>query len=171
MANIKAGDLAVHNKALWEPSSWPRESKGVGFMEAARRAVPLHVVIEDGLIDNYQAWCRAPGTPGPRDANGQPGAYEAALMDRHRLHDPKQPLEIQRTVRSFDPCIACAVRGRSAGRGADDDPREMTIAPGMTCERWSPGRDSNPDLLLRRQLLYPVELRAAGEVLKMVGVR
>ena len=44
-----------------------------------------------------------------RDANGQPGAYEAALMDRHRLHDPKQPLEIQRTVHSFDPCIACAV--------------------------------------------------------------
>ena len=109
MANIKAGDLAVHNKALWEPSSWPRESKGVGFMEAPRGALCHYVVIKDGLIDNYQAVVPSTWNAGPRDANGQPGAYEAALMDRHRLHDPKQPLEIQRTVHSFDPCIACAV--------------------------------------------------------------
>jgi hydrogenase large subunit len=46
---------------------------------------------------------------GPHDANGQPGPYEAALANRHRLADPKQPLEIQRTIHSFDPCIACAV--------------------------------------------------------------
>ncbi len=109
MANIKAGDLAVHNKALWEPSSWPRESKGVGFMEAPRGALCHYVVIKDGLVDNYQAVVPSTWNAGPRDANGQPGAYEAALMDRHRLHDPKQPLEIQRTVHSFDPCIACAV--------------------------------------------------------------
>ncbi len=109
MANIKAGDLAVHNKALWEPSSWPHESKGVGFMEAPRGALCHYVVIKDGLIDNYQAVVPSTWNAGPRDANGQPGAYEAALMDRHRLHDPKQPLEIQRTVHSFDPCIACAV--------------------------------------------------------------
>ena len=109
IANIKAGDLAVHNKALWEPSSWPRESKGVGFMEAPRGALCHYVVIKDGLIDNYQAVVPSTWNAGPRDANGQPGAYEAALMDRHRLHDPKQPLEIQRTVHSFDPCIACAV--------------------------------------------------------------
>ena len=109
MANIRAGDLAVHNKALWEPSSWPRESKGVGFMEAPRGALCHYVVIKDGLIDNYQAVVPSTWNAGPRDANGQPGAYEAALMDRHRLHDPKQPLEIQRTVHSFDPCIACAV--------------------------------------------------------------
>ena len=109
MANIKAGDLAVHNKALWEPSSWPRESKGVGFMEAPRGALCHYVVIKDGLIENYQAVVPSTWKAGARDANGQPGAYEAALMDRHRLHDPKQPLEIQRTVHSFDPCIACAV--------------------------------------------------------------
>ena len=109
MANIRAGDLAVHNKALWEPSSWPRESKGVGFMEAPRGALCHYVVIKDGLIDNYQAVVPSTWNAGPRDAAQQPGAYEAALMDRHRLHDPKQPLEIQRTVHSFDPCIACAV--------------------------------------------------------------
>ena len=46
---------------------------------------------------------------GPRDAARQPGAYEAALEDNHQLHDPKQPVEILRTIHSFDPCIACAV--------------------------------------------------------------
>lgn len=109
MANIKAGELSVHNDALWEPSSWPREARGVGFMEAPRGALCHYVVIKDGLIDNYQAVVPSTWNAGPRDAAGQPGAYEAALMDRHHLHDPKQPLEIQRTVHSFDPCIACAV--------------------------------------------------------------
>jgi len=46
---------------------------------------------------------------GPRDPKGQPGPYEAALMDRHVLANLDQPLEIQRTIHSFDPCIACAV--------------------------------------------------------------
>ena len=46
---------------------------------------------------------------GPRDANGQAGAYEAALEDNHDLLDPEQPVEILRTIHSFDPCIACAV--------------------------------------------------------------
>jgi len=109
MANIKGGDLAVHNATLWQPSSWPREAKGVGFMEAPRGALAHYVVIKDGRIDNYQAVVPSTWNAGPRDAAGQPGAYEAALMDRHRLHDPLQPLEIQRTVHSFDPCIACAV--------------------------------------------------------------
>ncbi|MCW5665896.1 MAG: nickel-dependent hydrogenase large subunit [Piscinibacter sp.] len=109
IANIKAGELSVHNDALWEPSRWPREARGVGFMEAPRGALCHYVVIKDGLIDNYQAVVPSTWNAGPRDATGQPGAYEAALMDRHHLHDPKQPLEIQRTVHSFDPCIACAV--------------------------------------------------------------
>jgi hydrogenase large subunit len=67
------------------------------------------VVIKDGKIDNYQAVVPSTWNAGPRDAQGQPGAYEAALMDRHMLVDAKQPLEIQRTIHSFDPCIACAV--------------------------------------------------------------
>jgi hydrogenase large subunit len=78
-------------------------------MEAPRGALCHYVVIKDGLIDNYQAVVPSTWNAGPRDANGQPGAYEAALMDRHQLHDPAQPIEIQRTVHSFDPCIACAV--------------------------------------------------------------
>jgi hydrogenase large subunit len=109
MANIRVGDLSMQNTALWEPSTWPREAKGVGFMEAPRGALCHYVVIKDGLIDNYQAVVPSTWNAGPRDATGQPGPYEAALMDRHTLHDPKQPLEIQRTIHSFDPCIACAV--------------------------------------------------------------
>jgi len=109
IANIKAGDLSVQNDTLWDPATWPKEAKGVGFMEAPRGALCHYIVIKDGLIDNYQAVVPSTWNAGPRDAANQPGPYEAALMDRHQLHDPKQPLEIQRTIHSFDPCIACAV--------------------------------------------------------------
>ncbi len=109
IANIKAGDMSVHNEAKWDPSTWPAEAKGVGFMEAPRGALAHWVVIKDGKIENYQAVVPSTWNAGPRDSNGKPGPYEAALMDRHTLYDPKQPLEIQRTIHSFDPCIACAV--------------------------------------------------------------
>ncbi len=109
VANIKAGDLAVHNPEMWEPSTWPAEAHGVGFMEAPRGALAHWAVIKDGRIANYQAVVPSTWNAGPRDAAGQPGPYEAALMDRHSLYDSKQPLEIQRTIHSFDPCIACAV--------------------------------------------------------------
>ncbi|MCB1516609.1 MAG: nickel-dependent hydrogenase large subunit, partial [Hyphomicrobiaceae bacterium] len=107
--NIRAGDLSVHNPVKWDPSTWPAEAKGVGFMEAPRGGLAHWIVIKNGKIDNYQAVVPSTWNAGPRDTGGQPGAYEAALMDRHTLHDPKQPLEIQRTIHSFDPCIACAV--------------------------------------------------------------
>jgi hydrogenase large subunit len=109
VANIKGGDLAVHNPELWEPSTWPKEARGVGFMEAPRGALAHWIVIKDGKIENYKAVVPSTWNAGPRDVSGQPGPYEAAFMDRHSLHDPKQPLEIQRTIHSFDPCIACAV--------------------------------------------------------------
>jgi hydrogenase large subunit len=109
LANIKAGDLAVHDQTKWDPSSWPKVARGVGFMEAPRGALAHWIVIKDAKIDNYQAVVPSTWNAGPRDPQGQPGPYEAALMDRHSLYDPKQPLEIQRTIHSFDPCIACAV--------------------------------------------------------------
>ncbi len=109
VANIKAGDLAVHNPAKWNPATWPKVARGVGFMEAPRGALAHWVVIKDGKIDNYQAVVPSTWNAGPRDGQGRPGPYEAALMDRHTVYDPKQPLEIQRTIHSFDPCIACAV--------------------------------------------------------------
>ncbi|RPH98892.1 MAG: nickel-dependent hydrogenase large subunit [Lysobacterales bacterium] len=109
LENIKAGDLAVHSTALWDPSTWPKECRGVGFMEAPRGGLAHYVVIKDGRIDNYQAVVPSTWNAGPRDSSGQPGAYEAALMDNHQLAIGEQPLEIQRTIHSFDPCIACAV--------------------------------------------------------------
>jgi hydrogenase large subunit len=109
LSNIRAGDLEVHNPKKWDPSTWPAEAKGVGFMEAPRGALAHWVVIKNTRIDNYQAVVPSTWNAGPRDSKGQPGPYEAALMDRHTLYDPKQPLEIQRTIHSFDPCIACAV--------------------------------------------------------------
>jgi len=108
IANIRTGNTRTFNEKLWEPSSWPRTARGAGYTEAPRGALAHWVVIEDGKIANYQ--CVVPSTwnAGPRDATGQPGPYEAALAG-HRLHDPEQPVEILRTIHSFDPCIACAV--------------------------------------------------------------
>ncbi|MEZ5994136.1 MAG: nickel-dependent hydrogenase large subunit [Hyphomonadaceae bacterium] len=109
IANVRNGDSAVHNNAKWDPATWPQRAQGVGFMEAPRGALAHWVVINDRKIENYQAVVPSTWNAGPRDANGGIGPYEAALMDRHHLHDPRQPLEIQRTIHSFDPCIACAV--------------------------------------------------------------
>jgi hydrogenase large subunit len=78
-------------------------------MEAPRGGLAHWIVIEDEVISNYQAVVPSTWNAGPRDVNGQPGAYEAALEDNHDLVDPEQPVEILRTIHSFDPCIACAV--------------------------------------------------------------
>jgi hydrogenase large subunit len=109
VANIRAGDTRTFNEALWDPSTWPKKAKGVGFMEAPRGGLAHWIVIEDGKIANYQAVVPSTWNAGPRDPKQQPGAYEAALQDNHQMHDPKQPIEILRTIHSFDPCIACAV--------------------------------------------------------------
>jgi len=109
IGNIRGGDTKTFDETLWEPESWPTGCKGVGVMEAPRGALSHWVVIEEGKIANYQAIVPSTWNAGPRDANGQPGAYEAALEDRHTMVDPAQPLEILRTIHSFDPCIACAV--------------------------------------------------------------
>jgi len=108
VGNIKAGDTRTFNETLWEPSSWPRKAQGAGFMEAPRGALCHWVVIEDEKIANYQAVVPSTWNAGPRDSTGQSGPYEAALKG-HELYDPKQPIEILRTIHSFDPCIACAV--------------------------------------------------------------
>lgn len=108
IANIKAGDTKTFNETLWEPSSWPAKAQGVGFMEAPRGALAHWIVIEHGKIANYQAVVPSTWNAGPRDGQNQAGAYEASLQG-HILHDPQQPVEILRTIHSFDPCIACAV--------------------------------------------------------------
>jgi hydrogenase large subunit len=109
IANISSGDDRTFNATRWDPTTWPREARGAGFMEAPRGALGHWIVIKDGRIENYQAVVPSTWNAGPRDPQGQPGAYEAALQDDHQLADVQQPLEILRTIHSFDPCIACAV--------------------------------------------------------------
>jgi hydrogenase large subunit len=107
LANLKAGDFATANIEKWEPSSWPAEAKGVAPCEAPRGALAHWVKIKNTKIDSYQCVVPTTWNAGPRDAKNQIGAYEAALMNTPMVN-PEQPLEILRTIHSFDPCLACA---------------------------------------------------------------
>jgi len=107
-ANAQSGDVRIHDGSKWDPSSWPAEAQGWGFHEAPRGALGHWVTIKDGKIDNYQAVVPSTWNAGPRDEQGVTGPYEASLVDTP-VADPEQPLEILRTVHSFDPCLACAV--------------------------------------------------------------
>jgi hydrogenase large subunit len=107
IANIKAGDLATANMTKWEPASWPAECKGVAPCEAPRGALAHWVKIKNTRIDSYQCVVPTTWNAGPRDAQNQIGAYEAALMNTP-MAKPEQPVEILRTIHSFDPCLACA---------------------------------------------------------------
>ena len=107
IANMKAGDLATANIDKWEPSSWPAECKGVAPSEAPRGALAHWVKIKNQRIENYQCVVPTTWNAGPRDHKGQIGAYEASLLNTPMVN-PEQPLEILRTIHSFDPCLACA---------------------------------------------------------------
>lgn len=106
--NMNAGDLTTHNGELWDPATWPQEALGWGFTEAPRGALGHWVHIKNGAIANYQ--CVVPSTwnGSPRDAQGQRGPWEQALIGTPVI-DPAKPLEVLRTIHSFDPCMACAV--------------------------------------------------------------
>jgi Ni,Fe-hydrogenase I large subunit len=107
-ANMKSGDLAIHNNEKWDPSTWPSEASGYGWHDAPRGALGHWIRIKDQKIYNYQAVVPSTWNASPRDAKGVKGPYEAALVGTP-LADPNRPLEILRTVHSFDPCLACAV--------------------------------------------------------------
>jgi Ni,Fe-hydrogenase I large subunit len=109
VTRIKSGDLATFNGDKWEPSSWPKRTEGYGYLDAPRGALGHWVQIENEKISRYQ--CVVPSTwnCSPRDAQGQLGPYEASLVDNHPLVNPEQPLEILRTIHSFDPCMSCGV--------------------------------------------------------------
>ena len=107
MANLKTGDFATANMQKWEPETWPADTKGVGFGEAPRGSLGHWVHIQDTKLANYQAIVPTTWNASPRDPDGNIGAYEAALLGTP-MADPAQPLEILRTIHSFDPCLACA---------------------------------------------------------------
>lgn len=101
-------DYRIQDNSKWDPATWPKECFGAGFHEAPRGALGHWVHIQNGTIANYQ--CVVPSTwnAGPRDSAGQRGPYESALVGTP-IAKPDQPLEILRTVHSFDPCMACGV--------------------------------------------------------------
>ena len=106
--NIGRGDYTTVNREKWEPKTWPAEAQGFGLVEAPRGALGHWVKIKDGKIQHYQAVVPTTWNASPRDAKNRMGAYEAALVGTP-IHDPEKPLEVLRTIHSFDPCTACAV--------------------------------------------------------------
>ena len=108
LTNIKNGDTRMFNNARWDPETWPQEAKGVGMSEAPRGALAHWIVIKDKKIDNYQLVVPSTWNASPRDAKGGRSAYEASLIGTP-VKDPEKPLEVLRTIHSFDPCLACAV--------------------------------------------------------------
>ncbi len=113
-ANIAGGDLRIHANEKWDPATWPAEAAGYGWHEAPRGALGHWIRIKDQKILNYQAVVPSTWNASPRDARGQRGPYEAALVGTP-VAEPDKPLEILRTVHSFDPCLACAVHVLDAG--------------------------------------------------------
>ena len=113
--NMASGELRIHDTSKWEPATWPADASGSGLHEAPRGSLSHWVHIQNGLIANYQ--CVVPSTwnAGPRDARGRRGPYEEALIGTP-VADPQRPVEILRTVHSFDPCMACGVHVVDATR-------------------------------------------------------
>ena len=107
VATIKAGDSATANVDNWDPHTWPKEAKGVGFTEAPRGALGHWIKIKDTRIENYQCVVPTTWNGSPRDEAGNIGAFEASLMNT-RVERAEEPVEILRTLHSFDPCLACS---------------------------------------------------------------
>lgn len=108
LTNIKNGDTRMAEMSKFDPATWPKSAFGVGHTEAPRGALAHWINIQDQKIANYQLVVPTTWNASPRDSKGQLSAYEASLIDTP-VADEKQPLEILRTIHSFDPCMACSV--------------------------------------------------------------
>jgi Ni,Fe-hydrogenase I large subunit len=106
-ANLDAGDLSFIEPSAWDPARWANEVEGWSVGESARGAVGHWVRIRDRRIADYQVVDGSTWNVSPRDGRGRRGALEQALVGTS-VDDPGHPIELLRTVRSFDPCIACA---------------------------------------------------------------
>lgn len=108
MKNLENGDSRMANPVMWENENWPKKAQGVGLTEAPRGALAHFIVIENNRVKNYQMVVPTTWNASPKDENGNLSPYESALIGTP-IHDANQPLEILRTIHSFDPCLACAV--------------------------------------------------------------
>jgi hydrogenase large subunit len=113
--NIKSGDTSYFNKPEIKEDV---QYKGVGFYEAPRGMLSHWIVIKGGKIENYQ--CVVPSTwnAAPRNHNDERGPYEQALIG-NPIADLEKPLEILRTIHSFDPCMSCAAHIFDVREGAE----------------------------------------------------
>jgi len=102
------GNLKKGKGDTYAPWTMPKSGMGVGLNDVARGSLGHWIQIEDKKIKNYQYVVPSTWNLGPRCANGKLGPVEESLIGTP-VADPKRPLEILRTVHSFDPCIACAV--------------------------------------------------------------
>lgn len=108
VSNIKKGDYRMFDNTKWDPNRWPKEAAGYGLAEAPRGAVAHYTSIKDKKIDNYQCVVPTTWNGSPRDLHGVRSAFEESLIGTP-VADASAPLEIIRTIHSFDPCLACAV--------------------------------------------------------------
>ncbi len=108
MERVKTRETSTFNGERWDPSTWPKEAEGVGLVEAPRGALAHWIRIKDGKIDNYQLVVPTTWNGSPRDAKKQRSAFEESLIGTP-VAKLDEPVEIIRTIHSFDPCLACSV--------------------------------------------------------------
>ena len=108
MGRVKIHEVSTFNNAMWEPKTWPKDTEGVGLTEAPRGALAHWIRIHDGAIANYQLVVPTTWNGSPRDAQQQRSSFEQALIGTP-VAKIDEPVEILRTIHSFDPCLACAV--------------------------------------------------------------
>jgi len=108
MDRVKTRETSTFNPEKWEPKSWAMDCEGVGLVEAPRGSLAHWIKIHDGKIENYQLVVPTTWNGSPRDAKNQHSAFEASLIGTP-VANLEQPVEIIRTIHSFDPCLACAV--------------------------------------------------------------
>ncbi len=108
MDRVKINEVSTFNGEKWDPKTWPADAEGVGMVEAPRGALAHWIKIHNGAIDNYQLVVPTTWNGSPRDVKQQRSSFESALIGTP-VANLEQPLEIIRTIHSFDPCLACAV--------------------------------------------------------------
>ncbi|MBC7188989.1 nickel-dependent hydrogenase large subunit [Candidatus Aerophobetes bacterium] len=96
------------DQPVYTPCSVPQETEGVGITDGPRGALGHWIKVKDSVIENYQLVVPTTWNASPKDDQGKPGPMERALLGL-KVKDPENPFEIVRCVRSFDPCLACAV--------------------------------------------------------------
>lgn len=111
IANLRRGDYSVFTE-----STIPRQAHGFGLTEAPRGALGHWIEIADRKIKNYQLVVPTTWNGSPRDKDGVRSAFEASLIGTP-ISNPKEPLEVLRTIHSFDPCLACSVHVIDLDRG------------------------------------------------------